>query len=295
MMAITPAADVDTSPGLVRQLLRAQHPELAELDVRLVANGWDNTIYRLGDDLAVRLPRRELAASLITNEQRWLPEIAGRVAVAVPRPLRIGRPGSGFPWHWSISTWFDGTVAASVPRRERAGLAEPLARFLGDLQTPAPADAPVNQFRGVPLADRDSDVRARLASGRVPQPARLAALWNDAVAAPPWTSPPLWLHGDLHPANLLTASGDLSAVLDFGDLTSGDPATDLAAAWLIFDGNGRERFRSTVDSSRAVSDATWLRARGWALCMATALATNSDDAPDFQLMGEEIITEVLSD
>ena len=294
-MASSPSADIDVPPELVRRLLRAQHPELAGLPLELVANGWDNAIYRLGADLVVRLPRRQLAAALIRNEQRWLPDIAARVDVAVPRPLRIGTPTPWFPWYWTVSTWFDGTTAASLPRPERTGLAEPLATFLRELHTPAPVDAPANRFRGVPLEHRNADMVERLTSGRVPEGTGVATVWRNAVAAPLWDGPPLWLHGDLHPANLLGRNHGLSAVLDFGDLTAGDPATDLAAAWLVFDGAGRKQFRSAVTRSRFVSEATWLRARGWALCVATALVGNSDDSPLFHQMGSEIITEVLSD
>jgi aminoglycoside phosphotransferase (APT) family kinase protein len=294
-MARSPDADITVSPELVQRLIEEQHPELAGLPIELVANGWDNAIYRLGADLVVRVPRREVAASLIRNEQRWLPAIAERVHLAVPRPLRLGTPTPWFPWHWTISTWFDGTVAASVPRGARANLAEPLAQFLTDLHIPAPADAPHNPFRGVPLALRDSDMSARLASGLVPHPTAVADRWRRALAASRWDGEPMWLHGDLHPANLLVARGELGAVLDFGDLTAGDPATDLSAAWLIFDRTGRERLQTATNAQRTVTTETWLRAQGWALVLGTALVVNSDDSPTFRRMGEEIIDEVLAD
>ncbi|GGE86896.1 aminoglycoside phosphotransferase family protein [Mycetocola zhadangensis] len=229
-MPSSPVADIDVSPELVRRLLRAQHPELSALPLELVTNGWDNTIYRLGTDLVVRLPRRQVAAELLRNEQRWLPDIAARVEVAVPRPLRIGTPTPWFPWFWTVSTWFDGTIAASLPRSARAGLAESLAGFLTNVHIPAPEEAPKNRFRGVPLEHRHADVMKRLDSDRVPDAAAVSGVWHRAVAAPAWDGPPLWLHGDLHPANLVTVDGSLAAVLDFGDLTAGDPAMDLAAA-----------------------------------------------------------------
>jgi aminoglycoside phosphotransferase (APT) family kinase protein len=295
-MAHTPAAEIEISPDLVRHLLRTQHPELADLTLALVANGWDNVIYRLGEDLVVRLPRRLIAAGLIENEQRWLPEIAQRVDVAVPRPLRVGLPSASFPWHWTISTWFNGKVASNIPVAERRSVAEPLAVFLTQLHTEAPADAPANDFRGVPLQRRHSDVQARLESGGVPHSDAIAAIWNDARNAPPWDAPPVWLHGDLHPANLLVSEHrGLSAVLDFGDLTAGDPATDLAAAWLVFDPAGRESFRWAVARAQNLPDSTWRRARGWAVVVGTALVITSDDSPTHRRMGDEILDQLLLD
>ena len=293
-MATTPPAEVDVTPDLVRRLLEDQHPSLAGETIELVAAGWDNAIYRLGSDLLVRLPRRALSSQLVLNEQRWLPGIAGRVSVDVPVPLRTGLPTAFYPWPWSVTPWFPGDTVAHLPRSERTGLAEPLAAFLLALGEPAPDDAPANPWRGVPLAERDNSVRERLTSGLVPEADAATRLWDRALRQPAWAGPPLWLHGDMHPANLLTTDGGLQAVIDFGDLTAGDPATDLAAAWLVFDATGRGRFRTTVDSGRPTDEATWLRAEGWALCLATALLTASDDSPMHRRIGEETLAELLS-
>ena len=294
-MATTPSAEVDISPELVRRLLAAQHPDLAGEVIALETAGWDNAIYRLGSDLSVRLPRRLLSSQLVVNEQRWLPSIADRVAVQVPVPVRHGAPTAFYPWPWSITPWFRGTVVDSWPRSARTSLAGPLAAFLLAFGDVAPDDAPPNPFRGVPLANRDESMRERFRSGHVPHPDAAERLWDRALGQRAWDGPRLWVHGDLHPANLLTHQGRLQAVLDFGDLTSGDPATDLAAAWLVFDATGRERFRAAIDRSRPTDDATWQRAAGWALCLATALLTNSDDSPPHRRIGEETLTELLSE
>ncbi|NUP65683.1 MAG: aminoglycoside phosphotransferase family protein, partial [Nonomuraea sp.] len=272
--------------GLVDRLLRGQHPDLAG-PLSLVANGWDNVIYRLGADLCVRLPRRQVAVDLVANERRWLPVLARYVDVPLPVPVRSGGPGEGYPWPWTIVPWFDGRTVAEVPPSDRLGLAVPLAGFMTSLHRPAPADAPRNPVRGVPLAARDEVVRQRLRT--LPRSAELLSLWERLVALPAWAGPALWLHGDPHPGNLVCKGEELAAVLDFGDLTSGDPATDLAAGWLVFDGKARELFRSHVDAD----EVTWERARGWALVMGTALAAHSADAPGMAAIGVHTLDQVL--
>ncbi len=298
-MGTRPAAEVDVTVDLVRDLLDEQHPDLARLPLRPVATGWDNVLLRLGDRLAVRVPRRESAAALVEHEQRWLPVLAPRLGVDVPVPVRVGRPSARFPWSWSVVAWRRGRTAASLAPAARAPLAAALADVVVRLHTPAPADAPANPVRGVPLLAGDAGVRARLASGAVPDAARVGRRWDAALAAPPWSGPPLWLHGDLHPANLLvTDDGALAAVLDFGDLTAGDPATDLATAWLTLDASSRAAFRAHLTRPAAghpaADPATWDRARGWALCLATAMLAHSDDDPTIARLGQESLAQVLT-
>ncbi|WP_144761006.1 phosphotransferase [Curtobacterium sp. 9128] len=275
----TPAAEVHVDAPLVRALLADQHPDLAAMPLEVVANGWDNVILRLGDHLAVRLPRRAAAARLIEHEQHWLPLLARRVAPVVPVPvaIRTGRPALGFPWSWSVVRWLPGE-----PPGTRAGgtaMAEALAAFVRLLHVPAPADAPVNPVRAVPLATRSASVLERLATADVHRVDELAALWRTAAAAPAHAGPPVWVHGDLHPFNLLVEPGDdggdrLSAVLDFGDVTAGDPAVDLATSWLTLDREARRTFRALVPAD----DATWTRARGWAVSIASAMHLSDDSA-----------------
>ncbi|MFD6096648.1 aminoglycoside phosphotransferase family protein [Nocardiopsis flavescens] len=293
-----PEAEVDITPGLVRLLLADQHPDLAGLHLSPAVHGWDNALLRLGDALAVRLPRRERAAGLALNEQSRLGEIAARLDTPVPAPVRVGVPGRGYPWHWAVVPWFEGRLAAEVPAADRDALAGPLADFAVGLHAPAPADAPVNPFRGVPLAERSAGFRLRLES--VPGLAhrdRLAGVWEGAAAAPPWPGPPLWLHGDLHPANILAAPAGhgLAAVLDFGDLTSGDPATDLAVAWMLFGPAGRAAFRARVDAAGAVDPHVWTRARAWALLFGVLLSAHSDDSPLLAGIGARTLDQVLLD
>ena len=292
-MPLTPPVDIPTDAELVAALVAAQHPDLAA-PLRLVSDGWDNQLYRLGDAYAVRIPRREVAAHLIEHEQQMLPGIAARVHTTVPAPVRVGVPSDAFPWPWSIVAWIDGVDGASVAAGERSGVAEALAEFVGELAVPAP-EAPHNPVRGVPLASRREVVATRLRSlsGRM-EVAGLEQAWREALAAPEWVGPPLLLHGDLHPGNLLlTPEGGLAAVIDFGDVTSGDPATDLATAWLTFDGEARERFRTALPV--APDRATWLRARGWAVTMASALATSSDDNPRMASLAHHALDQLTSE
>ncbi|WIE54525.1 aminoglycoside phosphotransferase family protein [Curtobacterium sp. MCBD17_003] len=286
-----PDAEIDVDEALVRRLLLDQHPDLAGLPLRPLAEGWDNVVLRLGDELLVRVPRREAAAHLVEHEQRWLPGIAARVrhVVAVPEPVRIGRPSAVFPWSWTVTRWVAGRPAGASTDLPRDA-PETLAAFLRALHVTAPEDALHNPVRGGPLNGRTTAVARRLRSGRIPRTADLERSWTQVAAAPAWQGPALWLHGDLHPFNIVVDDHALVAVVDFGDLTAGDPATDLATAWLTFGREARQRFRAAL----APDDDTWTRARGWAMSIATALAA-SPDGSDQRAAGLRALEAVLDD
>lgn len=231
-MAGKPRAEIEIAPSLIARLLAEQHPDLAGHALRIVDQGWDNAVVRLGSSWAVRVPRRAVGARLARNEQRWLSILAPRLPVAVPAPIRLGRPSATFPWPWSVVPWFDGESAAHRPVRGRTGWAAHLADVVTALHAPAPPQAPANPYRGGPLATRNAVVRRRLRRLDVAGDGRALRLWERLVSVPRWTGHPVGLHGDLHPANMVVADGTLRAVIDFGDLTSGDRATDLATAWL---------------------------------------------------------------
>jgi aminoglycoside phosphotransferase (APT) family kinase protein len=284
-----PPADLEIDIGLVRRLLASQHPDLATLPLRLVANGWDNAVFRLGDALAVRIPRRSVAAHLIRHEQELIPRLAPRLPVAAPIPVRVGAPSPDFPWPWSVVPWLDGEVAADLDVRDDSDLAVMLAQVVRALQFPASPDAPHNPYRGGPLATRAEAVAQRLAGGRIPRSADVRVMWEEALGAAPWQGPPLWLHGDLHPANLLLREGRLVAVIDFGDVTAGDPATDLATAWLTFGPWARRIFRDLLD----MDEATWLRARGWAVNIGTAMVDTAEPGSRIHRVGWHALSELL--
>ncbi|MFI7103238.1 aminoglycoside phosphotransferase family protein [Streptomyces sp. NPDC050161] len=286
-----PAAEVSVSPELVRQLLADQHPDLAGLSIEVLANGWDNTICRLGCDYLVRLPRRAASAGLVANEQRWLPGLVGHLPLPIPAPVRTGQPGRGYPWAWSVLPYLPGETAARTPPADPGRAALALGGFLAALHLPASADAPVNSVRGIPLAGRAARVMAQLPHLDDPvERAAVRRVWERAVAAPEWDGPPVWLHGDLHPANILVDRGRVSAVIDFGDITAGDPATDLAVAWMILPSPQREEFRYAYGRA---DDSTWTRARGWALALALVFLTHSADNPLMSAIGRRTLNAVL--
>jgi aminoglycoside phosphotransferase (APT) family kinase protein len=257
-----PAIDED----LVARLVAAQFPQWAHLPVRAVLPGGnDNRTFRLGDDLAVRLPSAAGYVAAVAKEQRWLPVIARHVPLPVPEPVGLGRPGEGYPFPWAINRWMHGETAQSAPPHDLNAFAEDVAAFLLALRT-APTDgAPLagehSFWRGADLAHYDEETRRTIAAlGDRIDGARAAALWDEALAAT-WTGLPVWFHGDVASGNLLVQRDRLSAVIDFGTSGVGDPACDGYLAWTFLDAPARQVFRQVLSDD----DAMWSRGRGWAL------------------------------
>lgn len=282
-MVVTPSpSDVDES--LLRRLLQRQTPHLANLSLKRVAAGWDNQIWRVGDDLAVRLTRRAVAADLHAHEQTWLPVIAGGLPLPVPIPLVIGRPSPDYPWPWSVVPWFDGDVAATTP--PAPGEARTLGCFLAALHESAPDEAPHTPDRGIPLALRRRAVWESNQHQWTAENSLLTAAASRVIDAGVAASPArdrVWLHGDLHSRNVLVNGGRLAAVLDWGDITAGDPATDLAVVWWLFEPTSHNKFWTVY---RPVSEATWHRARAWAALFGLSFLTfalpDAHNTPDLQ-------------
>ncbi|WP_031467714.1 aminoglycoside phosphotransferase family protein [Sciscionella sediminilitoris] len=247
---------------LVRALVAEQHPDLAGLELREVPGGWGNQQWRLGPELAVRLPRTERAPYLLRIEQRWLPGLAERLPLPTPVPVRVGEPSDLFEHTWTITRWVDGEPADRTPIT-CPGAAETLAEFLAALHREAPAEAPVNPTRSGPMAGLQDgfDDALEVIAGE-PESEAARAVWAKAVAAP------VWLHNDLHPANVIVRDRTLAGVIDFGDVGAGDPAVDLAAAWVLLPAGTAERF---FDAYPDTGEATRVRARGWAVLRALLL------------------------
>ena len=266
--------------ALVRRLVNRSLPQYAGLDVRrLESSGSSNALFRLGDDLLVRLPRQPGGSTTIEKEARWLPVIARGLTAAVPEVVAVGDPGFGYPEKWALTTWLDGHVPAVTwdgsGHGSSHGLAEDLARFVielhgVDVPPEARVDPALSGYRGGRLEDLDDDFRQSLVDcesieGLDLDLHRVLDVWVDALAAERSTAPVTsWLHGDLLSENLLTRGGELAAVLDFGGLLVGEPSVDLVVAWEVLDSSGRETFRSAV----AAQDAQWAQGRGWAVFIA---------------------------
>ncbi|MEV4427527.1 aminoglycoside phosphotransferase family protein [Streptomyces sp. R-07] len=278
---------MEIDESLVRALLRERHPDLAELPIRPVPGGWDNQLWRIGDELAARMPRTERAPTLLRKEYRWLPALAPLLPLPVPVPVRTSEPSARFPRFWTVARWVPGEPADATPVTRGDHAAEALAGFLRALHREAPAEAPANPDRGVPLASFVAGFEEGfpLLAAHA-DPVAVRKVWDDALAAPAWQGPPMWLHGDLHPANVAVSDGTLAGVLDFGELCAGDPATDLSAAWLLLPEGAAPHFfeaYARVDDARPyarvddatprarVDEATVRRARGWALLRAAGL------------------------
>lgn len=290
-----PPAELSLDADLVKRLLKDQYPELTALPLRPAAEGWDNVTFRVGADLAVRVPRRTMAANLVINEQRWLPRLAPALSLPVPAPIHIGLPTDYFPWHWSVVPWIPGTSALETPLLDDE--ARRLGRFLRTLHTiRIPDGAPHNPYRGVPLEARHAGSlerleRLRAAPGEIGDIDQLVNRL-ELAAAIPIDTPPVWLHGDLHARNVLSDHGRVVAVIDWGDICTGDPATDLAAVWNLFEPSVHARFWTAYGE---ISPATRRRAAGWAITFGLMLWSSHHVAnPAFADLGLTTLRRVAA-
>jgi aminoglycoside phosphotransferase (APT) family kinase protein len=290
--------EVDVDVALVGRLLAAQFPQWADLAIAPVHSaGTDNAIYRLGSDMAVRLPRIERATGQVDKEHQWLPRLAPHLPLAIPVPRALGTPGEGYPWQWSVYQWLEGETATIERIADLCEAARDLAHFVAALQridlSGGPPPGVHNSFRGVPLSTRDAQTRAAIASlDGMLNTGAVTAAWDEALQAPAWHGSPVWIHGDLSPLNLLVQRGRLSAVIDFGCLGVGDPACDLQVAWNLLSAQTRDVFRAALP----VDDATWTRGRGWALSVGLiALPYYQSTNPVLAGIARRAIEEALAD
>ena len=256
------ADEVDTSVDLVRGLLVSQYPQWAELPIERVASaGTDNAMYRLGDELAVRLPRIHWAVANVAKEQQWLPRLAPHLPLSVPVPVAVGAPEAAFPFPWSIVRWLPGELASLDRLADPVRAAIDLAAFVRALQRVDAGGGPQHK-RGLPVRLADAAVRQGIAGlrGEVDADAVIDA-WNRVMAMPDYAGAPVWFHGDLSYLNLLQRDGELTAVIDWGTCGVGDPAIETIIAWSLFPADAREAYRDAL----GVDPATWERGKGWVL------------------------------
>ncbi|WP_339073006.1 aminoglycoside phosphotransferase family protein [Sinorhizobium meliloti] len=287
----------EISTALVEQLISEQFPQWADLPIRPVEfGGWDNRTFHLGDDMSVRLPSAAHYALQVEKEQHWLPRLAPHLPLRIPVPLAIGRPGRGYPWHWSVYRWLRGETATHAPIADLASFATTLGEFLAALQRidawNGPPPGQHNFYRGGPLAVYDHETRRAfealegtidVAAARVVWEAALASAWNDD---------PVWFHGDVASGNLLVENGRLSAVIDFGTSGVGDPACDLSISWTMFDETSRAAFRDALP----LDEETWARGRGWTLWKALIVAAEMPGTDRLEIeKSRRVIDALLSD
>lgn len=289
------ADQVPVDAGLVAALLRDQQPELADLPIRPVAEaGTDHQLYRLGDDLVVRMPIIGGAAEQAASDWRWMPRFAPHLPLQLPEPVALGEPGHGYPYPWLVVRWIAGE-RVSEHNLDPEPAARDLARFVTALRGLDATDAPipVGTERGTPLARLDAPFRTTLA-GLDPElgvdRAAVERVWTEAVAAPAWEGPPTWFHGDLLRGNLLARNRHLVAVIDFGTLAAGDPAPDVCPAWTVFTGAARTAYREAL----GVDEAMWRRAKGWTIVPAVnGIGYYRHTRPDLSALAREHIEAVL--
>lgn len=266
--------EIPTDEKVVRALLREQRPRWAELTITLAGAGTDNSMYRLGEHLLARLPRTPSRAGALRKERTWLPRLAPRLPCRVPEPVYAGAPGAAFPLPWSVYRWIDGEVIGAGAVRDWSAFGADLAAFVHDLHTAplmgAVRGGELSWYRGAGLAGFAEDVDAYLAGCRAIEGHgldldRLERVWRDGLALPEPEAPHVWLHGDLKPTNLLVRDGRLHAVIDFGALSIGYPDAEHAAVW-----DYPPAARRAYWDALGLDDATWLRARSWAVGVAVA-------------------------
>ena len=274
----------EITADVAARLVAAQFPQWAGLPVTPVTlDGFDNTTFRLGDELSIRLPSSDSNIAQVAKEHRWLPVLARQLPLPIPEPVAMGRPGEEFPRPWSVYRWIAGEPASAGQVADLVGFAASLAGFLAALQAIDASGGPPagahNFFRGAPLGTWDEQTRRliRLAGDDID--ARAATgVWDTALASTREQAP-VWVHGDLSASNMLVAGGALQAVIDFGGVAVGDPAYDLVMEWEFFTGDSAAAFRRGLQ----LDEATWARGRGWALCKAlVALAKEKEGGGDAQ-------------
>lgn len=271
---------MEISVFLVRQLIKNQFPQWADLSISSVAtSGWDNRTFHLGENMLIRMPSNAEYAPQVEKEQHWLPKLAFQLPLSIPKPIAMGKPANEYPWHWSIYQWLEGATATNTQITDLNHFAKSLAEFLSALQqcdtSGAPPAGPENFYRGGNLSVYDNDTRKAIKQIENKNLAKkLMVIWEKALAST-WQDDPVWIHGDIAVGNLLVDNGKLVAVIDFGQLAIGDPACDLAIYWTFLHGKSRVIFREVLN----LDNDTWDRARGWVLwktLCAPIIGTNRD-------------------
>jgi aminoglycoside phosphotransferase (APT) family kinase protein len=286
--------EVDVDVDIVRALLAEQRPDLAGLPVtRVVSTGTVNALFQIGDDLVARLPLQPEWEEGIDREWQWIPWLTSRItSIRLPEPVFKGEANDAFPFTWSIYRWIEGAPYDDERIDDEAEAARTLARFVSELRTLEITSAAPEGGRE-PLAELDEDTRGAIENaGTVIDAPSAMAVWDQALRTSPWDGVPVWIHGDLLRPNLIADEGRLVAVIDYGSIGVGDPATDLIPAWAVFGPEGRAVFREMLGPD----DTMWARGRGIALHQAAMIipyytVTN----PAFVELARRTVEQILDD
>jgi aminoglycoside phosphotransferase (APT) family kinase protein len=283
--------------SMVADLIAEQFPQWARLPIRPVEfSGWDNRTFHLGETMSIRLPSAERYAPQTLKEQEWLPKLAPNLSFPIPKPLALGKPSKNYPWHWSVYEWIEGVGANTLQGEHFVNFSLDAAKFLNELRRIDVAGGPLagahNFYRGASPLVYDAETRSAIArlSGLV-HPDAAIGVWEKAISSE-WRMPPVWVHGDFSPGNLLVKSGQLGAVIDFGSLGVGDPACDLVIAWTFLTRESRKIFMANL----GLDADTWDRARGWGLWKALITLVQLEDksCPE-ALKNLQVVDTILSD
>lgn len=291
------AGEVVADEVLARRLVDGAFVEWRGRPLRQVASaGTENLLFRLGEDLALRLARTAGAARALRREAAWLPRLSG-IPFLHP-PLGLGEPASGYPFPFAVVRWIEGADAWAAPLLDETRLARDLGGFVAALRSlPCPGPGHGGEEgsnRGGSLRDDDNAVRRAVAEAADElDPAACLRAWEGCLGAPEHEGPPAWFHGDLQPFNLILRDGRLVAVIDWGAMGTGDPACDLAPSWQVFgDPVARAAFREAAGADEAM----WRRGQGWALGKALeAIPYYRVTNPAFATFARRTLARVLAD
>lgn len=277
--------------SLVQKLISEQFPHWSHLRITPVEHGgWDNRTFHLGSSMLIRLPSAQEYAAKVKIEQHWLPQLASHLSVVIPTPLAMGKPTEEYPFNWSVYQWIDGQIATKANIDNMHQFAEDLASFILELHVIDTYNGPLpgkhNFYRGAPLKIYDHEVKqaCRILENSI-DTHKLLTIWNNACAST-WNRPPVWLHGDLAPSNIILKNGILHGIIDWGGMAIGDPACDLAIAWTFFDYESREIFKHVLN----LDNQTWDRGCGWALWKALIIYA---ELPGTNPLGKEESQQIL--
>jgi aminoglycoside phosphotransferase (APT) family kinase protein len=285
--------EVDIDTNLVRDLLIEQFVRWSALPIVPVASsGTVNAVYRLGDDLCVRLPRLQQYAKSLERELRWLPVFAQHLPLAIPDSVAQGKPSGDYPFPWAVYRWLEGQAFEQNTCDDESNAAEDLANFVAAIRRIHSSGAPKAR-RSVALSVLDRATRKALDSlDEIVDTRGATAAWEACLQAPEWDGRPVWTHGDLIPPNILVDQGRVCAIIDFGEIGIGDPAIDVIPAWSVFSADARSVFRCAL----GVDEATWVRGRGLALHQALLIIPYYPKTnPAFVEMAKLTVERILAD